>query len=59
MDKKRVASIELTRDLKYFRKFWSNDINERLEDQTNLYSVGKTTESIKTAKEEMERFIRV
>ena len=45
--------------LTYFRKFWSDDITERLVDQTNLYSVEKTGESIKTTKEEMERFIGV
>ena len=45
--------------LTYFRKFWSDDITERLVVQTNLYIVEKTGESIKTTKEEMERFIRV
>ena len=76
MEKKRAASIELTRDrpiqlflppenvdkctpLKYFRKFWSDDITEWLVDQTNLYSVEKAGESIKTTKEEIERFIGV
>ena len=45
--------------LTYFRKFWSHDITERLVDQTNLYSVEKTGESIRTTKEEMEKFIEV
>ena len=43
----------------YFRKFWSDDITERLVDQTNLYSVDKTGESIKITEEEMERFIGI
>ena len=43
--------------LTYFRKFWSDDITERLVDQKNLYSVEKTGENIKTTKEKMERFI--
>ena len=43
----------------YFRKFLSHDITERLVDQTNLYSVEKTGESIRTTKEEMEKFIEV
>ena len=41
----------------YFRKFWSDNITERLGDQTNLYSVEKTGENIKTTKEEMGTFI--
>ena len=45
--------------LTYFRKFWSHDITERLVDQTNLYSVEKTGESIRTTKKEMEKFIEV
>ena len=45
--------------LTYFRKFWSHDITERLVDQTNLYSVEKTGESVRTTKEEMEKFIEV
>ena len=74
MEKKRATSIELPEidpfsqppeivdkwtPLTYFRKFWSDDITERLIDQTNLCSVEKTGESIKTTKEEMERFIGV
>ena len=43
--------------LTYFRKFWSDDITERLVDQKNLYSVKKTGENIKTTKVKMERFI--
>ena len=43
----------------YFRKFWSDYITERLVDQTNLCSVEKTGESIKTTKEEMERVIGI
>ena len=50
-------NVEKWTPLTYFRKFWSGGITERLFDQTNLYSVEKTRENIKTTKKEMERFI--
>ena len=52
-----LENVDKWTPLTYFRKFWSDDITKRLVDQTNLYSVEKTGECIKTTKEEMERYI--
>ena len=57
--KQPPENVDKLTSLMYYRKFWSDDITERLVDQTNLCSVEKTGESIKTTKEEMERVIGI
>lgn len=49
---------ELT-SLEYFKSFFDDDLINHLVEQTNLYSVQQTGNSVNVSKEEMERFIAV
>lgn len=52
-----LDSSDVPTPLTYFRKFISDDMLEMLCDQTNLYSVQKTTVSVNTTKKEIEQVI--
>nr|XP_047141099.1 uncharacterized protein LOC124816109 [Hydra vulgaris] len=43
--------------LNYFEMFWKHEINKHISDETNLYSVQKTSQSINTTVKENEQFI--
>ena len=45
--------------LQYFKLFWGDALMTLLAEQTNLYSVQKTGQSIATTKQEIEKFIGI
>ena len=48
---------ELLSPIQYFKQFWTDELNGLIVDQTNLYSVGKTGNSVNTNRAEIEQFI--
>ena len=45
--------------LSYFEMFWKHDLNVLLAEQTNIYSVQKTSSSLNTTAEEIEQLIGI
>ena len=43
----------------YFKLFWRDELNELIAEQTNLYSMHKTGDSIKTDKDEIQKYVGI
>ena len=50
-------STSIKTPFEYFKFFWTDDVNKKIAEQTNLYSVQKTGSSIKTDHHEIEKYI--